>query len=175
MTLARRMGVGGVLLVSGIALGLNLQSHELPAPPPPQEWDWRGLEEDLDLLETLPTDGPAAWRERSDDFVLELAAVDALPREELGRHLPEVGRLLAASGLAAERSEDVTWPRFGRVEGQQVNVSWYRAARLQKAHPELAPLTSDAEAQAAIDGYVRAMTSGALATTDRISAPDPSP
>lgn len=175
MTLRRRMAVGGILLVSGAALGLNLKSHGVDAPPPlpVREWDWRGLEEDLDLLETLSPTSPDGWRERSDDYAEELAAVDALPRAELGRHLPEIGRLLAAAGLAAERSGDAVWPRFGRVEGEQVNVPWYRAARLLEAHPELAPLTTEPGSEAAIEGYVRAMASGALARTDRISLPEP--
>jgi hypothetical protein len=164
VNLRRRVAIGGVMVLSGLGLAWALQ------PPPPPEWDWIGLEEDLDLLDSLPVDGQEAWRERSDDLVEELAAVDALPRRELERHLPSVARLLAVAGLAAERSGSVDWPRFGRVDGQRINVSWYRAARLVRAHPELGAVVED-EARAAIDVYVAAMASGELPATDRIAPP----
>jgi hypothetical protein len=169
MTIGRRIAVGVVVLAAGAALFLNLRTNV--APKPELEWDWAGLEEDLDMLESLPVDGASAWLERSDDLVEELAAVDALPREELGRHLPSVGRLLAVAGAAAEASASYEWPRFGSIDGHRVNVSWYRAARLVRAHPELQHLTADDTAQAAIDGYVRAMAAGELPATDRIAPP----
>ena len=73
----------------------------------------------------------------------ELAAVDALPRAELERHLASVGRLLAATGLAAEGCPARSWPGHGVVSERTINVSWYRAAKLSRAHPELVPLTAE--------------------------------
>jgi hypothetical protein len=105
-----------------------------PAKGGPEEraaW-WADLDERLREVKQVSWDqrSEAEWRAIADELAERVDEMEALPCDEKVANVGTIIELLVQSGRAGENANQIPAPEFGRVDGQNMNLRWYRAASI---------------------------------------------